>query len=395
MSLTLDEINVINKLGEYLEAEYEITTNELAEGDDHITIIFPRDEIICKTEVFLKYLTSFKDLQITNKRVGSPLITQIPILSHDFPIDYLLEKYQLKYANGGIKISIIANPILIGIGAVKLDEYSKYCPPCSPYVAVEVEYATLAQKLSEDEERNLVKSYLFEFSHLSGYPINFHEIRDVYWENTEDDDDEESIHDVNVNSLQDYTEGMDLYLKAVESIDAEISFLYYYKIIEFYAPISAKRIAYDSLTRKLDSIRLSAAKNKDIKAIIQIADQHRTSQTDKELAQSILKETMDLVDVFHLLPDDIQKKVSKNSGLNSGQLSYETSPEQIQKSINSLGTILYSTRNSIVHAKSNYTPNQNECKEEDLKQLNVFLKHVTYGIIKWHSRLPQHIKDAN
>ncbi|TKC63562.1 hypothetical protein FBD94_04165 [Pedobacter hiemivivus] len=188
---------------------------------------------------------------------------------------------------------------------------------------------------------------------------------------------------------------MDLYLKATESVDPEISFLYYYIIIEFYALISSKRIAYDSLTRKLDSIRISGAKNHDIKAIIQIADQHRTSQTDKELAQSILKETIDLIDVFQLLPDDLQKKVSKNSGLNSAQLSYETNPEQIQKSINSLGTILYSTRNSIVHAKSNYTQNQNECKEEELKQLNVFLKQVTYGIIKWYSRLPQHIKEAN
>ena len=59
---------------------------------------------------------------------------------------------------------------------------------------------------------------------------------------------------------------------------------------------------------------------------------------------------------------------------------------------NFLGSVIYSTRNQIVHAKSNYVQDNYECPTQDLGQFNIFIKHACYASIKWYNRLPQHLK---
>ena len=60
-----------------------------------------------------------------------------------------------------------------------------------------------------------------------------------------------------------------------------------------------------------------------------------------------------------------------------------------QKSLRTqVANILYSTRNSIVHAKSNYEPKGNECKRDDLDTINHLMDSVVRQLIEWHSKLP-------
>lgn len=391
MQITKEQIELANQAFEKIDPEYEIEIVDLEVGDEEVKLSLPRDTVDLKTEDFLLYINEINGLDISKKRVRSPLITQIPIIGHDFALDVLIERYKLEYNNDGIRIRLIDNPILIGVGAVTLGEYSKYCPPCSSYSAVEVIYSTADKKFTEESEMKLIKSFLFEYSNISGQAIDFYEIRDSYWEGYEEEEEIE-VKDIKIEVLPQYTEGMDLFVKALGTFDSEISFLYNYKIIEYYAPISAKILAHETLTRKLDSIRVSGANSKDLTAILSIAEQYRNSQTDKELAQSLLSHTVDIVDTFPKLPESIQKNIAKSVGFNKTGLSYTTKPETLQQIINVLGSILYSTRNSIVHAKSNYKSDKNECPKDDLAQLNDFLKHVTYSIINWHNRLPGHIK---
>lgn len=337
---------------------------------------------------------SFENLSITRAKVSSNFVIQFPILGHSFALEYLTDKYCFEYENEGVKIKVIENPLLIRIGAVSLGEYSKYCPPCTPYTALHIEYATEAHKLTESEEYKLAKSFMFEYSHMAGIAFTFSEIRDVYRDGY-DESEGDILNVVKVNSLKSYTDGMDLFKRAMDSSDQEISFLFYYKLIEFYAPIAAKRSAFDRLTQRLDSLRIKGATNCDIDAILQISANYRSSQSDKDLAQALLKDTIDIIEYFPKLPDEIRKKISKNANFNSNLLSYETGPEITTKIFNFLGSILYSTRNSIVHAKSNYTSDQNECRPEDLEDLNLFLREISYVIINWYDRLPNHIKSNN
>lgn len=88
----------------------------------------------------------------------------------------------------------------------------------------------------------------------------------------------------------------------------------------------------------------------------------------------------------------MRKRISKNLHFNQTELNYSSKSETLTGIIASLGTILYSTRNSIVHAKSNYKSDNNECNAQDLPIFNEFLKEACYAIINWNNRLPDHLK---
>lgn len=78
--------------------------------------------------------------------------------------------------------------------------------------------------------------------------------------------------------------------------------------------------------------------------------------------------------------------------MNQLELKYNYRTDTKDKVINELGNILYQTRNSIVHAKSNYDYKGLECKGEDLEQLNEFMHKASFSIVKWYSGLPKHLK---
>lgn len=63
-------------------------------------------------------------------------------------------------------------------------------------------------------------------------------------------------------------------------------------------------------------------------------------------------------------------------------------PIQVIEIKKKIGSILYATRNSIVHAKSNYNATGKECIIEDLDQLNSFMAALCKCLIIWNGRQP-------
>lgn len=186
---------------------------------------------------------------------------------------------------------------------------------------------------------------------------------------------------------------MDLFRKALRSTDEEISFLYFYKIIEYYSQIAARKDAYDNLLKKIDTLKYKSPTNSDLSAIFSIANNYRQSLSDKELAQTLLSKSINIVELFPKLPDNTKKRISKKLKFNLEELNYSSKRETLLSIVKCLGTILYSTRNSIVHAKSNYKSDLNECSPKDLPTLNEFLKEACYQIIIWSNRQPPHLKN--
>lgn len=109
------------------------------------------------------------------------------------------------------------------------------------------------------------------------------------------------------------------------------------------------------------------------------------SLKDKELANTVLNECIDIALLFHFLPDKIQKTLSKSCHFEVKDIASLSSSaiEIIKKEI---ANILYSTRNSIVHAKSNYLSTGKECPEEDLEQLNEFMIRICNCLFVWNGR---------
>lgn len=189
-------------------------------------------------------------------------------------------------------------------------------------------------------------------------------------------------------TIEDYNEGMDLFIKANESISEDLKYLSYYKVFEFYGPIYSRIDGFEAMRKKLDSSNASNPNADFISSIFEIADNYQKRNRDKELIKGLINTTFDLTDIFDDLPDSIKARCEVS------ELKYSTKKNEIDKIANTLSNILYSTRNKIVHAKSNYSDTGYECQKEDLERLNEFMHKACYSTIKWYNRLPEHQKNT-
>ena len=391
MRLTEELIIRINQAFSILNPnnEFDIEIIELKIGDEEVELSFPRDDVTFSIDVFLTYLSEFDSIKFDKEKVTTNRFTQIPIHSSGKPLDYIISEIKFSVETPTYKIRLVENPILIGFSVTKLGLYDKFALPCSSYVGLEIEYQSLEDRLSEEAELKLIKSFLFEISYISNSNIDLSMIE----ESGAFDDYEDPVkQNIILTSLSNFSEGMDLYRKALNSTDEEITFLYFYKIIEYYSPIVASRVAYESLSKKIETLKYKNPTNQDLSLIFSIADKFRVSLSDKELAQTLLKSSIDIVDLFPKLPDNLKTRISKNFHFKNTELNYSSKDETLSGVISSVGTILYSTINSIVHAKSNYKSDNNECNTQDLPTLNVFLKDACFSSINWNNRLPEHLK---
>ena len=57
-----------------------------------------------------------------------------------------------------------------------------------------------------------------------------------------------------------------------------------------------------------------------------------------------------------------------------------------------VASILYSTRNSIVHAKANYTPSGLECPSDTLDDVNQMMDKFALTLIAWNEAQPDYLR---
>ena len=387
----LDDIK--NKFEQFCnEKELEIVIDDSEFDEDLIFVEFPRenDNISYNIDSFLKYLEHIESINFSESSTRTNNFSQFPIFSNE-PLDSIFEKVKFVYENDNLTIKIVENPFLIGMASVEYGFYSKYFPPCSTYYAIEIEYKNIENKLSSIDEEKILKSFIFEYYQVTKVLIEttvLYDYEEYPFENREN----QNIEEITINELIEYNDAMESYLKALDSQDMEIQFLYYYKIIEYFSPIISKLKAYELLSRKLDTMKYKNIENNDLNKIFEISDTFRKSKTDSELCKTVLSNSIDIIDLFTFLPDSVIKIICKNSAIDSKHISYEMPQEKVDSIFQQLGKILYSTRNKIVHAKSNYSSDGFECKKEDLEELNKFLLNATFQILKWNNKLPKHIK---
>ena len=122
-----------------------------------------------------------------------------------------------------------------------------------------------------------------------------------------------------------------------------------------------------------------------LESIFKLTKQYEVSLKDKELANAVLNECIDIVSLFQFLPDKIQRTISKSCHFEVKKIT-TLSPTTIEAVKREVADILYATRNSIVHAKSNYIFTGKECPEEDLGQLNKFMINLCECLFIWNGR---------
>lgn len=359
---------------------------DLDYSTDEIYIQFPHDDDELNSYHVEEIRTYFDEIDsidiIDDNKVISNTITQRVIeMNRSFYYYIYLGLFENDLENG-IKLRIRDSPLLIGIAAVQMKQFDKYNPPCSRHAAVEIIYPSKEMRLSDNEEDLMLTSYFFEIANKFKVSIkysSFH-LKDENDENVENDF-------LTIHKLEDYNFGMDLFIKANGSLSEDLKYLFYYKIFEYFAPIYTKIEAYDLLKKKLDNVNSQNHNSNYLSSFFDLARKYDKSLRDKELIKSLLNNTFDLIDLYDYIPKNIRIKTIKTP-----TISYKTSKESIDRICDILGDILYSTRNQIVHAKSNYNFNGLECDEIDLQELNNFMHHASYSLIKWYNRLPDYQK---
>lgn len=340
-------------------------------------------------EDMLRYLENIDDLQYDENSAWNNNIKQYIIAVDEWEIEKV-NLTRFSFTSETLNITFVENPFYIGIAAIDQgitdDNYG--ITPCSHYLAAELQYPTNAY-FSKDEEIKVLKQFLHTISVKTGIALKLGQFFffDYDYYNIDEDDDSRNIStNYGMEDLLFYTKAMDYFSKAIEIEDEDIKYLHFYKIIEYFSPVASKKSAYNMLNLRLDALQVKGRNQKYLESIFQLTRDYDTSLKDKELATTVLRECADSLELFDVLPESIRKQIKKNLHFQKDITALNTAEkEMLDKEI---GLILYSTRNQIVHAKSNYRPTGYECNADDMSQLNIFMKNLCQCLIIWNNRQP-------
>ncbi len=387
MKVSTRNIKRINERLKYLYDNFNIepSTDEVQIGDEDIYISFPdewdENNSYYSVEDFLRYTEELNNIQvIDNHSVISGNIRQTIISVNEYYYGYLVP--ELQFDTDKYSLRIVSNPFLIGIIAsrdgIYNEDYGVF--PCSDYKAVEIIYKK--EKGTEEDDIKFIKTCLYHIASKYKVPASIGEYRT--WDDITCENNDDNII-VATSELIPYCRAMDYYIDGLSVEKPDIKYLHFYKVIEYFSPIVSKKTSYEQLNKRLDALQIVERDSEYLESIFKLAKQYEISLKDKELTFTVLNECVDIALLFPYLPDIIQKAISKSCHFEIGNISSLnfSSIESVKKEI---ADILYATRNSIVHAKSNYTATGKECPEEHMEQLNVFLTALCECLFIWNAR---------
>lgn len=381
-----DELEIKNEdLEGLIDCEYELPAFSFPGEHDKIEI---------SVEEFLEIADEIPTIEIIRNSVVKTQKRRYYIVEPtDSNQQYVIRNFHnLKVAiNDEMSIDLVSENFIVGLAATKTGEYdSDYFGTVTPYDAIEIKYTNPSKALSAKEEEEFVMSYIFEIADSTGIALNFSEIRNPVYD-YEDLEEEAEVNHINkLRDIESYNEGMRLFVSAIQIQENELKFLNFYKILEHFAPIAVNIEANELMRKKLDAPKSSFENGDYIKSIFDLAKSMRDKFNDEDLIKSTLLNCFDFIGLFDSLPDSIKAKVKKQIG--EPKIDYSIDSQKLTTATNMVGKIIYSTRNKVVHAKSNYSTTGNECKSDELHILNEFMKEACSQTIRWYNRQPQHFK---
>ncbi len=388
MIISENNIDLINERLEYLYSNFNIepSTDEIEIGDEDIFLSYPdewdEDNSSYSVDDFLKYTENLKDIKvIENHSVVSGSIRQTILSIDTYYYEHLVPKLHFDTDNYSLKI--VSNPFLIGIIASRERYYNEDFGvfPCSDYMAAEITYKN-GEKSDESNITEFVKKCMYYIASKYGVSISIGEFRT--WDDITDEENDDDLT-INETELIPYCKAMDYYMEGLTIEKPDIRYLHLYKIIEYFSPIVSKKASYEHLNKRLDALQVVERNSEYLESIFTLTKQYEVSLKDKELANTVLNECIDIISIFSFLPVKIQKAISRNCKFDNKNISSLNS-ERVEMVKKEIANILYATRNSIVHAKSNYTITGKECLEEDLVQLNDFMTALCECLFIWNGR---------
>ena len=305
---------------------------------DYIPFYFPgeQDYIEVPVSTFLNLVDEIPTLQIVNRgniktQSRTYQIVEASNADEEYIIKYFHD-FSLPLKNG-IHIDIVDSAFIVGLASTKLEAYENdIIGSISPYMAVEIDYRDGERILTDEEEQNLIKSYLFEIADSSNISLSYSEINnfDYDYETFEKEMKEKAVE--NLRNLEPYNEGMGLFKSALQIEDQELKLLNFYKILEHFAPVVVNIEGNELMRKKLDLAVTKKLNGDFIRSIFDLAKSYEEKFHDEELIKSIFNVSFDFVNLFGYLPNSIQKKVLKQIKLKD--LNYKIDKDKISVASN-------------------------------------------------------------
>lgn len=409
MKVTKEQLEKIKKTIDFIIKEYE----EFADYSDSL-IIHPQDidefvkndyelpafyfpgeenETEISVDDFLNIADEIPTIEIVdNSLIKTTYLRYYIVEASDKTQEYVLNNFHdlsLKLSSG-IELNLVSESFIVGLAAVKTGEYENdLWGTISPYIAIEIKYPSKYAILDAIKEMDAIRAYIFEIADSTGIVLKFSQISNPIF----DEDYVEHLPEgqgTNLRELEEYNEGMKLFVSAIQIQEQELKFLNFYKILEHFAPIAVNIEANELMRKKLDAPKAQFEKGDFIRSIFELAKVMRDKFNDEDLIKSTFSSCFDFVALFDKLPESIKVKIKRQIGEKS--VAYSTDKQKITTASNMLAKIIYATRNKVVHAKSNFDSTGNECDLIDLPQLNEFMKEASSQTIRWYNRQPQHLK---
>lgn len=359
-------------------------------GDEDIYIDYPDDNLEepISVDVFWEYTKDLDHLvkeDETTVRMGN--IRQTILSIDEYRFDFLVP--DIFYEDELLTIEIVENPVLVGLIASKEGIYNEDfgISPCSMYKAVELRYKG-AERITREEEDELINSFFYHIAVKYDVAIEVGEFS--YWEDITGEEKPEPYR-LHKDSLIPYSEAMNYYSNALKIFDPDIQFHHLYKIIEHFSPVVSKKMAYEKLNQKLDTLSVVSRDYQYLDSLLETAKHYQISLKDKELCKTVLNECVDIAPLFGMLPEKIQKDMAKRCSFKASEIT--NCPDNVISKIKEeIGEIIYATRNRIVHAKSNWGGSNKACEGEDMVELNDFMKALAQCLIVWNGRQPKEFR---
>jgi len=287
-------------------------------------------------------------------------------------------------------IRLVGESLIIGMAATKINEFDDDWGTASQYLAIEIAYKNLEDIPEWEEEKELIKSFIFEVADSTNIALEFSEIRNPtkdFWRLTEN---LKNNSETDLRSLIEPNIAMNFFVSAIQINDSELKFLNFYKVLEHFSPIAINIEANELMRKKLDAPRNLFESGDYIRSIYDLATSMKNKFNDEDLIIAAFNSCFDLVSIFEKLPKTIKTRIKKH--LKIQELNYQIDKQKITTAENMAGKIIFKTRNKVVHAKSNYNSTGDEIDFDEFEELNLFMKEASSQSIRWYSRQPEHIK---
>jgi hypothetical protein len=284
-----------------------------------------------------------------------------------------------------LQISLTTGFTMFGIAAIAAGLSHEYDPVFSDEEAfVEIQFPN---HLSDENTRNLAEAYLFELasSHHADFKIVARAAIDDW-----DEDAPDSIYEpLRFRPLmvgKGMTELLQLFSHAVATPDPEIQILYFAKVVEFVAQTVVNQQAVEAIRSKLLSARCLTP---DVEYITElrhtVSKSNRTSEDDGEAIKQTIISICEPSEIARYAPPFLGEFRSKK---------LDSDPKARKAALAKLGLSLYATRNSIAHAKANYTRSGHECPAEEFGSFAECVRIAAEQAVRWYHSSPVDIRVA-